>query len=171
MTILPGTIRQIAFVVHDVDVAAAQWAVRGVGPWLFMRDLAQRGYVHRGSVVEPRLTLGFANSGELQVELITTHDDVASPFNEFFAAGGEGFHHQAWWTEDWDGWLGRSDAAGWEPLAHGDGGGAARWAYYDLGGPGLVEVMELNAATGWLATTVRHAHDTWDGTDPIRALF
>jgi hypothetical protein len=32
-------------------------------------------------------------------------------------------------------------------------------------------VMELNESTRWLTTTVRTAHDTWDGSDPLRPLF
>lgn len=170
---LPGVIRQFAYVVaaEDFDAEVAQWVARGVGPWYFMCEMRQSGYVHRGQSVEPVLTIGFANSGEMQVELITTHDGTASPFREFLDAGHRGFHHHAWWVEDWSDWAGAATDAGWEALAEGDGGGSARWAYYDIGGPGLVEIMELNAMTSWLATTVRDAHLTWDGSDPQRSLF
>jgi hypothetical protein len=174
MTSLPGVIRQFAYVVapehleHEVD----QWSARGVGPWIFMREFQQRGYVHRGESVEPVLTLGFANSGDMQVELITAHDDTPSPFREFLDAGRSGFHHHAWWTEDWSAWTDTAASIRWTAMSEGDGGGAAHWAYYDIGGPGYIEVMELNASTQWLADTVSDAHHTWDGhTDPIRNLF
>ena len=171
---LPGVIRQFAYVVapDELDDAVRHWVDRGVGPWIFMREVRQQGYFHRSEPVEPVLTLGFANSGDMQIELITAHDGTPSPFREFLDAGHRGFHHHAWWVEDWTSWATGAAASGWEPVAHGDGGGSAQWAYYDIDGPGYVEVMELNAATTWLATTVRDAHATWDGiTDPSRSLF
>jgi hypothetical protein len=157
---------------EDLDAAVAAWVARGVGPWWFMREVRQQGYVHRDEPVEPVLTLGFANSGPMQVELITAHDSTPSPFREFLDAGRSGFHHHAWWVEDWDAWSASATAGGWSPMAHGDGGGAAQWAYYDIGGPGFVEVMELNEATRWLADKVHADHLAWDGvTDPARTLF
>lgn len=169
-----GPIRQFAYVVarERLDDEVGQWLDRGVGPWIFMREVRQQGYVHRGVEVAPVLSLGFANSGDMQIELITTHDDTPSPFSEFLGARSEGFHHHAWWTDDFDAWTARADGAGWTPLAHGDGGGMARWVYYDVGGPGLVEVMELTDATKWMTGHVRDAHVAWDGaTDPVRSLF
>jgi hypothetical protein len=57
-------------------------------------------------------------------------------------------------------------------VTYGDGGGRAHFAYYDLGGPLLAEVMELNHLTRWMTDTVRTAHQQWDGhTDPLRPLF
>lgn len=170
---LPGVIRQIAYVVpaDELDSEVEQWVARGVGPWFFMRKMRQAGYVHRGRDAEPVLSLGFANSGDMQVELITAHDETPSPFREFLDAGLRGFHHHAWWVEDWVSWEAAAEAARWSPIARGDGGGSAQWAYYDVGGPGLVEIMELNAMTSWLAATVRDAHLDWDGSDPDRSLF
>ncbi len=169
---LPGAIAQHAYVVTDLDDAMAWWCAQGVGPWFVLHELRQQGYVHRGEAVEPVLTLAFANSGELQVELVVAHDDTPSPFRDFLETGRSGAHHLAWWTPAWDEWSGAAEAAGWAPVSHGDGGGMARWAYHDRGGPLLVEVMELNDATRWLASTVRDAHLTWDGvSDPVRSLL
>lgn len=167
---LPGSIRQSAFQVADLEPAVEQWCSLGVGPWYVMREVRQQGYFHRGDHVEPVLTLAFANSGELQIELIVAHDDAPSAFTR--ASAGSGHHHHAWWAEDWDGWETTAASHGWAPISHGDGGGFARWAYYDTGAPHLVEVMELNGATNWLTQTVRDAHATWDGeTDPVRVLM
>ena len=167
-----GPIRQCAYLVRDLDEAVAWWAALGVGPFLCMPRQAMQGYVHRGATVDPELTLAFANSGELQIELIVAHDDRPSPFREALEAGREGAHHLAWWVEDWDAWTREASAAGWEPVTHGDGGGFARFAYYDDGGPLLLEVMELNDTTRWMTDTVRAAHREWDGvSDPRRDLY
>ena len=166
-----GPIRQCAYVVRDLEAAVRWWAALGVGPFLAMAETPMQGYRLRGEPVEPVLTIAFANSGDLQIELIATHDDIPSVFAEALAAGREGAHHLAWWVEDWPEWERLATAAGWQPVTDGDGGGMANFAYYDIGGPLLAEVMELNDSTRWLTTTVRTAHDTWDGSDPLRPLF
>ena len=166
-----GPIRQCAYLVRDLDAAVAWWAALGVGPFLTMAEARMQGYRLRGEPVEPVLTLAFANSADLQIELIATHDVVPSVFAEALAVGRDGPHHLAWWVEDWAAWEGLAAAAGWTPVTDGDGGGMAHFAYYDIGGPLLAEVMELNDSTRWLADTVRAAHDTWDGTEPLRPLF
>lgn len=77
----------------------------------------------------------------------------------------------AWWVEDWPAWERSAAEAGWDPVTYGDGGGFASFAYYDLGGPLLAEVMELNDATRWMTDTVRTAHVDWDGvSEPFRRL-
>jgi hypothetical protein len=166
-----GPVRQCAYLVPDLERAVASWAAVGVGPFLQMPEQRMQGYVHRGETVEPVLTLAFANSAELQIELIVVHDEQPSVFREALDARQEGAHHLAWWVEDWAGWEAAAASSGWEPVTYGDGGGFARFAYYDVGGPLLVEVMELNDATRWLTDTVRAAHLDWDGTEPLRNLY
>ena len=167
-----GPLRQCAYVVRDLEAAVAWWTALGVGPFLAMREQRMQGYVHRGESVEPVLTLAFGNSGDLQIELITTHDDEPSPFRDALLAGREGAHHLAWWVEDWPGWEASAAAAGWSPETYGDGGGMAHFAYYDTGGPLIAEVMELNDLTRWMTDKVRTAHHDWDGkTEPLRDLF
>jgi glyoxalase/bleomycin resistance protein/dioxygenase superfamily protein len=167
-----GPIRQCAYVAPELEPAVAWWTALGVGPFYAMHEQRMQGYVHRGEPVEPVLTIAFANSAELQIELIVPHDDTPSPFREALDAGQAGAHHLAWWVEDWDGWERSAAAAGWTPTTAGDGGGMAHFAYYDTGGPLIAEVMELNDLTRWMTDKVRTAHHDWDGrTDPLRPLF
>jgi hypothetical protein len=42
MTVLPGPIRQIGYVVTDLDRAMARWLELGVGRWFVIRDGGQR---------------------------------------------------------------------------------------------------------------------------------
>lgn len=162
-----GPVRQCAYVAAELEPAVAWWTALGVGPFLVMAEQRMQGYVHRGEAVEPVITIAFANSADLQIELIVPHDDTPSPF-----LGREGAHHLAWWVEDWAAWETRAAGAGWDPTTCGDGGGMAHFAYYDTGGPLLCEVMEWNDLTRWMTTEVRTAHDEWDGrTDPLRPLF
>ncbi|GAT07127.1 glyoxalase/bleomycin resistance protein/dioxygenase [Mycolicibacterium novocastrense] len=99
MSVVPGPIRQIGYIVTDIDRAMASWLDLGVGPWFVMRNLPLRG-VYRGAPCEISMTLGLANSGELQVELIQQDDDTPSIYTEFLAAKGPGYHQLAYWAED-----------------------------------------------------------------------
>lgn len=168
-----GPIRQCAYVVRDLDAAVQWWAGIGVGPFLAMPTQRMVGYVHGGETVDPEVTLAFANSGELQIELIVANDDRPSPFRDALEGGlaDGGAHHLAWWVEDWTGWERTAADAGWESTTYGDGGGFASFAYYDLGGPLIAEVMELNDTTRWMTDKVRAAHVDWDGTEPLRPLY
>ena len=63
--VLPGSIRQIGYVVTDPDEALASWVELGVGPWLVVRGLPMQAN-YRGEPCETTISLGMANSGELR---------------------------------------------------------------------------------------------------------
>ena len=170
--VLPGPIRQNGYVVRDLDAALARWLEIGVGPWFVLPHLTQRGSTYRGHPTAPVVSIAFANSGDLQVELIVQEDDSPSVYREFLDAGHEGLHHLAWWTDEFAATEARARQAGWPVVHAGDTGGMARFAYYDAGGTTstLIEVMELTDATRWLISAVRDGSADWDGTDPVRAL-
>jgi hypothetical protein len=172
-SILPGPIRQNGYVVHDLDAAIAQWLALGIGPWITLGPMEQ-GMVFRGEPTTCTITLAFANSGDLQIELIHQTGDAPTAYLEFLASGREGFHHLAWWAEDFDAVEAAVAEAGWEVVFSGDGGGTTRFLYCDAPDVAAtcLEVMELNDMTRGLMDHVRQAADTWDGTtDPIRKLF
>lgn len=142
-----------------------------MGPWLTIGPLDQ-AMVFRGEPTTPTITIAFANSGDLQLELIQPTGDAPSAYQEFLDAGHEGFHHLAWWTEDYAATAAEVRAAGLDVVLEGDTG-VARFLYVDAD-PRVatcLEVMELNDMTGWLADEVRAASVDWDGTDPVRALL
>lgn len=173
-SVLPGPIRQNGYVVRDLDAAIASWLALGVGPWVTLGPMEQRGMVFRGQATAPTLTLAFANSGELQIELIHQSDDVPSAYREFLDRGREGFHHLAWWAEDIDAAEAAARAAGWEIVLSGDSGGVARFLYFEapVVAATMLEVMELNDMTRGLMDHVRQVAEDWDGqTDPVRKLF
>ena len=166
--VLPGPIRQNGYVVRDLDAAMARWLEIGVGPWFVLPHLTQAGSTYRGHDTAPVVSIAFANSGDLQVELIVQEDDSPSVYREFLDAGHEGLHHLAWWTDDFPATDARALDAGWQMVHAGDTGGMARFAYYDAGGvtSTVIEVMELTDATRWLISSVRAGSVDWDGADP-----
>lgn len=170
-SVLPGAVRQIGYIVRDIDQAMASWLELGVGPWYVLRGQSQTG-LYRGRPCTAPLSIAFGNSGDLQVELISPEDDTPSIYTEFLRAGLEGFHQLAWWTTDFDATMRSVEAAGWPVVWSGDGGGAARFVYVEppAGPATIVEIMEVTAVTDGIADLVRQAAAGWDGSEPIRTL-
>ena len=123
MSVLPGPIHQIGYVVTDLDRAMASWVELGVGPWLVIRGLPMRA-LYRGEPCETMLSLALSNSGELQIELIQQQDDTPSIFTEFLAGNGPGYHQLAYWAEDFDATMKAVEDAGWPVVWSGGEGWA-----------------------------------------------
>ena len=107
MTVLPGPIRQIGYVVTDLDRAMAHWLELGVGPWFVLRGLPMQAN-YRGEPCETTLSVAWSNSGEMQIELIQQLDDTPSIFTEFLDGHGPGYHQLAYWATDFEATMRRS---------------------------------------------------------------
>jgi hypothetical protein len=171
-SILPGVVRQNGYIVRDLDHAIEQWIGAGIGPWFTLRETELVGTSFHGDRSDPVLSIAWSNSGDLQIELIQPHGDRPSVYKEFLDAGHEGIHHVAFWTADYDKVMARAAEAGWTVVQSGDSGGAARFAYLDMGiGGTVVEITEQNEGGAGMNEQIRDAAASWDGTDPIRPLF
>jgi hypothetical protein len=168
---LPGVVRQIGYVVRDLDQAVASWLSMGVGPWYVLRG-QQQSASYRGEPCTVTLSIGFANTGELQVELIHQEDDAPSIYTEFLASGREGFHQLAWWATDFEGAVETAQSAGWPVVWSGGDRSSTRYAYLEApAGPAtIIELMEITDVTDGMAKLVREAARDWDGSAPIRSL-
>jgi catechol 2,3-dioxygenase-like lactoylglutathione lyase family enzyme len=169
---LSGPIRQIGYVVRDLDATIAQWVAMGIGPFYVVRNHTQQ-VNYRGQMIEVTLSIAFANSGDMQVELIHQHGDTPSIFTEFLADRGEGFHQFAWWVTDFDDAVAAAAAAGWPVVWSGGADTATRFAYVEPpeGSPATIfELMELTEATEGMGAFFREASRDWDGTDPVRTI-
>lgn len=168
---LPGVVRQIGYVVRDLDQAIATWLDAGVGPWFVTRGVPQKA-LYRGQPCTTTISVAFSNSGDLQVELIQQEDDAPSIYTEFLESGREGFHQLAWWADDFDTALRTAQAAGWPVVWSGTEESTTRYAYLEppASVATVVEIMELNGLTLGMGTLVREAAAGWDGTEPIRSL-
>lgn len=174
-----GTMRQIAFVVHDLDAALRYWTqTLGVGPFFVLRKLSPETFQYRGQPSPPpSITIALANSGDVQVELIQQHDERPSAYRDFLSSGREGFQHVSSWLTraEYDATVARLQAAG-TPIAH-EGtipGSGVRFAYFatDTAAGGLLfeiaDVMEPGIYP--MMQMIAEAARTWDGSDPVREL-
>jgi hypothetical protein len=171
MSVLPGAIRQIGYVVTDLDETLTSWVELGVGPWLVIRGLPMN-VRYRGEPCETTLSLALSNSGEMQIELIYQHDDTPSIFTEFLAANGPGYHQLAYWAEDFDATMKAVADAGWPVVWSGGEGFGVRFAYVEPPNrpATVVEISELTDGQAASAKFIRDAAANWDGSDPIRDM-
>jgi len=174
-----GTIRQIAFVVRDIEQALGYWTrTLGVGPFFVMRRMAPLDYRYRGeSSQAPVLSVALANSGDVQVELIEQHDDAPSAYRDFLASGREGFQHVS-------SWLTRAAYDETMTAARRDGliaihegvvpASKVRFAYFatEVSPGGLVYEMAdcMEPHIYPVIQMIAEAARDWDGNDPIREI-
>ncbi len=173
-----GEIRQVAYVVPDIEASIDYWVrVLGVGPWYYNPKVPIRNYRYRGKRYEPHNSVALANAGALQIELLQTRNDVPSMYRDFRRAGHVGGQHFAYWTEDFDADLARAEAAGFRVCMSGEVGDNGRFVYFEerTDHPGLhpgavIELSEVAGPKGRLFRMIRDAAKNWDGRDPVRAF-
>lgn len=180
MSRLFGNVRQIAFVVRDVERALRYWTeTLGVGPFFVLRNLTPDTFRYRGEPSPPpTLTIAFGNSGDLQIELIQQHDERPSAYRDFLASGREGLQHVSSWLTraEYDATLARMAAAG-AIVAHEGAmaGGGVRFAYFATdavaAGGIMYEIADVAEPQVFpLMQMIADAARDWDGTEPIREL-
>jgi catechol 2,3-dioxygenase-like lactoylglutathione lyase family enzyme len=170
-----GEIRQVAYLVPDIEAAMQHWAtVLGVGPWYYNPRVPIKNYTYRGERYEPHNSVALANAGGLQIELLQTRNDVPSMYRDFLRAGLQGVQHVAYWTEDFDADLRRAEEAGFKVCMGGEVGERGRFVYFEEKPAGnaypgtVVELSEVAGPKGKLFRLIREAAQGWDGKDPVR---
>ena len=171
-----GEIRQLGYVVPDVEAAINYWIKeRGVGPFYYNPKVLAKDYMYRGESYDPRVSVGMANLGAMQIELIQPRDDLPSMYRDFLDAGLTGLQHFAYWTEDFDAQSARAIQSGFSPVQSGVIGPRGRFVYFDKNpmDPGnhpgtVIELSEIIGPKGRFFKLIHDSAIGWDGTDPIR---
>ncbi len=166
-----GPVRQLGYVVHDIEKEMRHWStVLGVGPWFYTPRVPTQNFRHRGRPSPIHLSVALANSGPLQIELVQQRNDAPSMYKEFLDAGRTGLQHIAYWTETFDEDMARITAAGLKVAMGGEVGARGRYVYFDTEShPGtVVELSEVAGPKGRLFELIHQASIGWDGRDPVR---
>jgi hypothetical protein len=166
-----GEIRQLGYVVTDIEKAMQYWAgTMGVGPWFYNPKVPIEDYQYDGRHYDVHNSVALANSGFVQVELIQTRNDVPSMYRDFLEAGHVGLQHVAYWTEQFDRDLATMEAQGFLVKMGGTVGPKGRFVYFDKEmHPGtVIELSEVVGPKGAMFRAIREASVGWDGSDPIR---
>ena len=166
-----GEIRQLGYVVPDIEAAMDYWSkTLGVGPWFYNPKVPIVNYTYRGESHQPHNSVALANSGYVQVELIQTRNDVPSMYRDFQQAGRTGLQHIAYWTDNYDADLERLLKQGFKPVMSGEVGERGRFIYFDTEyHPGtVIELSEVAGPKGRMFDLIREASEGWDGQDSVR---
>jgi len=166
-----GPLRQMGFVVRDIDKAMRHWVeICGVGPWYLAERLPLNGFWYKEQRYDDiHLTIALANSGDVQLELIQQRDDTPSLYREFLAAGRERLQHWSSWPENYHELLDRAVKNGWTIGQRGESPRGPFVYFLNEGHPGtVIEMAELTPTRRRIFDAVREAAVGWDGSDPIR---
>jgi hypothetical protein len=168
-----NSIIQIAYSVADIQKEMRRYTeLLRVGPWFLVGPFVPPKGIYRGAVTKMRVSLAFAYAGELMIELIEQHDKEPSVFQETLKArGGHGFHHWAIGARDFEKAAAHYRSLGYQeafsdtapyPLG-------CRVIYFDTTRdlPGMLEVIEINAATEEVYRQMYQAAKEWNGKDHI----
>jgi hypothetical protein len=169
MAIEHGVIKQIAYVVDDLDAAIMNWVeLAHAGPFFRIDDVRVEDMRYRGVPAEATLSIAVGNSGGVQIELIQQRDGTPSVYREIR----RGVHHLAMLARDFEGESVRLERLG-SPVAFAlTLPGICRVHYHDtLARFGhFLELWESTEAMRGMLEMVEAAARDWDGKDPIRRL-
>ncbi|HZD25722.1 MAG TPA: VOC family protein [Alphaproteobacteria bacterium] len=173
MSLLFGPLRQMGYVVRDIEAAMRHWIeVCRIGPWFYVDRLPVSDFRYRGEPSDPHISIALANSGDVQVELIQQRNDVPTMYLDFLGAGHEGLQHWSSWPTDYDAIYGRALVAGYAVGQEADSP-RGRFVYFlNEGHPGtVIEMAHLTDARRRIFDGIREAALGWDGRDPVRETW
>ena len=170
MTTALGTIRQVAYVVDDLEKALNYWVeVMKAGPFFLFEHAIMEDQRYRGGASNVDVSLAVGNSGDVQIELIYCEDDNPSVYKEFRDAGRVGVHHVGLMPEDYEKTYAQYVSLGYEAAYECNIGGT-RLVYFDtvasLGH--FTELWENSEAFKDFMAQVKAAAKNWNGEDPVR---
>lgn len=169
---LPGPIKQVAYIVDNLDNAIQQWIkLTGVGPWMVFRNTTMQGEC-RGVPTTVKMNVGLSYQAGMQIELIHVLSQTPSPYQDASGRPLIGMHHIAWHSRDLDHDIAQAKARGLS-TAFSASNGSVRVAYMESpDAPGvLLELIEGTATVldGFAAGL--KATEAWDGvSNPVQVF-
>lgn len=167
-----GPIRQLGFLVEDIDAAMHGWVRQfGVGPWWGYRNVRLQSRL-AGERTEVHMHVALGYQGGMQIELIQQVNDVASPYRFFRdTAQAQLLHHLGYVVEDADAALRKAAGAGLVEHAV-LSNPYSRYIY--LENPALtglmIELMPADPALQASFAACASEATTWNGDDPYRLI-
>ncbi len=129
-----GKVEEICVVTPDLERTATGLMRLGIGPWKLMEinpsNTSEQMY--RGKPAQFSIRLGFAQVGDVMIELMQPLDDN-SIFAEHLKAKGEGLHHVSFSLDGipWEDRIKAFEARGFPVVQSGRWLGGARFAFFD----------------------------------------
>ena len=166
---LLGSIKQTAFVTHDIEATAQEWVdIHGIGPWfIYTVDIPDTKYGEQFIPLKARMAL--AQSGSQQIELIEPSENP-SIYTEFIDAGKEGMHHICYWANIDDART-HFNSIGYEEAQYGVTSNGNEFLYvYGSQDIPFIEIVDPNESMSAFFALVAQSAQDWNGSDPLRFL-
>lgn len=163
-----GEIMQVAYVVDDLEAAAARWAsFLNIGPWVLMEHFPAEEKKYYGAPTDIDLSIALAYGGGMCFELIYQHNKTPSVYSDLVDRDGFGaFHHWAIGTETFDEDVARYQSEDCEVAFSGKvvPVGGLRFAYIDTMKElrGMIELIEMGPLVEDLFAGIREQANTWN---------
>lgn len=168
-----GPIRQLGYLVADLDAAIATWTRDlGLGPWTKLVNVTLPARYH-GRPTTVALELALAYRGDLQIELIRQTNDAPSPYRPWIRAGRFGLHHVAHLVSDVGGAVADGEAAGLRVAFDIRMPGGGRYVYFEVPAFGTHTFVELLEATPAITSMFERgiaAAAAWDGAPAVTVV-
>lgn len=168
-------IRQIAYFVPDVRVAAARHAALfGSGPYFVAEHIPLRKALYRGQESQLDHSSAYGQWGELMVEFVQQNNPGPSAFHDMYpeGRGSEGIHHVALFVDDLPSAIAAHKAAGREIALYAEMNDGFAFAMVDTVAEygHMIELYSpTEVLTGFYAF-VKTAAEGFDGTDAVRDI-
>ena len=165
-----GVVRQVAYVVRDLDVALKYWTeFLKAGPFFMFKHSQMDKQKYRGGPSDVDVSLAVGNSGDVQIELIQCETDAPSVYKEFLDAGRVGVHHVGLMPEHYDEARRDYESKGFEAAFECSISGTSLVYYDTVDEVGhFTELWQKSDAFIDFMKFVRDASIDWDGRDPVR---
>ncbi|VTU29889.1 methylmalonyl-CoA epimerase [Variovorax sp. PBS-H4] len=176
MSALFGPVRQLGYVVRDLEAAMKYWVeVMRVGPFFHFERAPLLDYRYRGTPQDLWISAALAQCGSMQIELIQPRNEAPSMWKDFLHAGHEGLQHIAFWVDEthYDAKLAQAQEAGFRVcMSASTVDASGRLVYFEQEAhPGtVVELSCMTPSKKKVFDAVAEAAVGWDGKDPIRRL-
>ena len=165
-----GPVRQVGYVVRDIEKAMQEWVQLGAGPWFYTEKVPVEDFQYMGKSSDLDMSVALTHSGYIQVELIQQRNEAPSLYRDFLETHGEGIQHVSHWVDDFDEKSSMLLDLGYIIGHSGNIGPNGRFAYFaNERLPGtILEVSEVTGFKGDLFAAIADICTNWDGSDPIR---
>jgi len=167
-----GPIKQLAFVPQDFEASIKYWTeIMGVGPFFYLEHISLEDVFYRGEQIEYDCSAAIAFWGDMEIELLRQHNEGPSILMDFIEAGREDLHHMRLGVDDLQGARDQLEAMGGKLIQSAILPGSGAYFMMEMPGPGpIIELSMLEPRFEKLWAYMKKAADTWDGTDPLRAI-
>lgn len=171
-----GPMRQLGYVVNDVEAAMKHWTeVMGVGPFVCIDRPQFIDFRFHDVPQDLQVSAAFGQCGPVQIELVQRRNDAPSMYLDFNRNGREGLQHIAFWQEPdayqailkqaiADGFTIAMSGATVEPTGH--------FVYFDQKSHDgtAIELSCRSPKKKVIFDKIAEISMGWDGSKPVRTL-